>query len=109
MKINEHECVVLTRALPGEKLEAGDVGTALAQLVPARDDAPQPKRKEIEDGRAAEQTRLRGQADRKAVGEKRVLTASHLEGWVGAREISHAHAQPYAYPYTSAVLDRPVL
>jgi hypothetical protein len=29
MKIKEHDCVVLTAALPGENLEAGDVGTVV--------------------------------------------------------------------------------
>ena len=29
MKINEHDCVVLTADLPGEKLQAGDVGTVV--------------------------------------------------------------------------------
>ena len=29
MKIKEHDCVVLTADLPGEKLEAGDVGTVV--------------------------------------------------------------------------------
>jgi hypothetical protein len=29
MKIKEHECVVLTKNLPGEDLEAGDVGTVV--------------------------------------------------------------------------------
>jgi Domain of unknown function (DUF4926) len=29
MKIKEHDCVVLTAALPGEGLEAGDVGTVV--------------------------------------------------------------------------------
>jgi hypothetical protein len=29
MTIKEHDCVVLTRDLPAEKLEAGDVGTVL--------------------------------------------------------------------------------
>lgn len=27
MKLKEHDCVVLTARLPGENLEAGDVGT----------------------------------------------------------------------------------
>lgn len=29
MKINEHDCVVLTADLPEEKLQAGDVGTVV--------------------------------------------------------------------------------
>ncbi len=29
MKIKEHDCVVLTADLPGEKLKAGDVGTVI--------------------------------------------------------------------------------
>jgi hypothetical protein len=29
MKIKEHDCVVLTRNLPEESLEAGDVGTVV--------------------------------------------------------------------------------
>jgi hypothetical protein len=29
MKIKEHDCVVLTKPLPAEKLEAGDVGTVV--------------------------------------------------------------------------------
>ena len=29
MKINEHDCVVLTADLPGEGLETGDVGTVI--------------------------------------------------------------------------------
>ncbi len=29
MKIKEHDCVVLTKNLPGENLEAGDVGTVI--------------------------------------------------------------------------------
>jgi hypothetical protein len=29
MKIKEHDCVVLTKNLPEENLEAGDVGTVL--------------------------------------------------------------------------------
>jgi hypothetical protein len=29
MKINEHDCVVLTADLPGESLETGDVGTVV--------------------------------------------------------------------------------
>jgi hypothetical protein len=29
MKIKEHDCVVLTADLPGEGLEAGDVGTVV--------------------------------------------------------------------------------
>jgi hypothetical protein len=29
MKIKEHDCVVLTTDLPGERLEAGDVGTVV--------------------------------------------------------------------------------
>lgn len=29
MKIKEHDCVVLTAGLPGENLEAGDVGTVV--------------------------------------------------------------------------------
>jgi hypothetical protein len=29
MKIKEHDCVVLTADLPGENLEAGDVGTVV--------------------------------------------------------------------------------
>jgi hypothetical protein len=29
MKINEHDCVVLTADLPGEKLKTGDVGTVV--------------------------------------------------------------------------------
>ena len=29
MKINEHDCVVLTSDLPGERLETGDVGTVV--------------------------------------------------------------------------------
>ena len=29
MKINEHDCVVLTADLPAEKLKAGDVGTVI--------------------------------------------------------------------------------
>ncbi|MGD1084823.1 MAG: DUF4926 domain-containing protein [Verrucomicrobiota bacterium] len=29
MKINEHDCVVLTSDLPGEKLKTGDVGTVV--------------------------------------------------------------------------------
>jgi Domain of unknown function (DUF4926) len=29
MKIKEHDCVVLTKNLPGENLEAGDVGTVV--------------------------------------------------------------------------------
>ena len=29
MKIKEHDCVVLTKNLPEEKLEAGDVGTVV--------------------------------------------------------------------------------
>jgi hypothetical protein len=29
MKIKEHDCVVLTAALPAESLEAGDVGTVV--------------------------------------------------------------------------------
>ncbi len=29
MKIKEHDCVVLTTDLPGEKLKAGDVGTVI--------------------------------------------------------------------------------
>ena len=29
MKIKEHDCVVLTAALPAEGLEAGDVGTVV--------------------------------------------------------------------------------
>ena len=29
MKIKEHDCVVLTTSLPGENLEAGDVGTVV--------------------------------------------------------------------------------
>ena len=29
MTIKEHDCVVLTRDLPAEKLEAGDVGTVI--------------------------------------------------------------------------------
>jgi len=29
MKIKEHDCVVLTSNLPGEELEAGDVGTVI--------------------------------------------------------------------------------
>jgi hypothetical protein len=29
MKINEHDCVVLTTDLPEEKLQAGDVGTVV--------------------------------------------------------------------------------
>jgi hypothetical protein len=29
MKINEHDCVVLTKNLPAENLEAGDVGTVV--------------------------------------------------------------------------------
>ena len=29
MKIKEHDCVVLTADLPGEELEAGDVGTVV--------------------------------------------------------------------------------
>ena len=29
MKINEHDCVVLTKDLPKENLEAGDVGTVV--------------------------------------------------------------------------------
>ena len=29
MKINEHDCVVLTSDLPAENLQAGDVGTVV--------------------------------------------------------------------------------
>jgi hypothetical protein len=29
MKVKEHDCVVLTADLPGEELEAGDVGTVV--------------------------------------------------------------------------------
>ena len=29
MKIKEHDCVVLTKPLPAENLEAGDVGTVV--------------------------------------------------------------------------------
>jgi Domain of unknown function (DUF4926) len=29
MKIKEHDCVVLTKSLPAENLEAGDVGTVV--------------------------------------------------------------------------------
>ena len=29
MKINEHDCVVLTADIPGEGLKAGDVGTVV--------------------------------------------------------------------------------
>lgn len=29
MKIKEHDCVVLTKKLPEERLEAGDVGTVV--------------------------------------------------------------------------------
>jgi len=29
MKIKEHDCVVLTKNLPGENLESGDVGTVV--------------------------------------------------------------------------------
>ena len=29
MKIKEHDCVVLTKSLPEENLEAGDVGTVV--------------------------------------------------------------------------------
>lgn len=29
MKINEHDCVVLTKNLPEENLEAGDIGTVV--------------------------------------------------------------------------------
>jgi hypothetical protein len=29
MKINEHDCVVLTADIPGEKLKTGDVGTVV--------------------------------------------------------------------------------
>ena len=29
MKLNEHDCAVLTADLPGEKLKTGDVGTVI--------------------------------------------------------------------------------